>query len=235
MFLHRFVGLILLVCCLPFASAAPAQPTLGDYFGRIEAGVDAVVRAVVDRDFAQATSVARELLEVTTELHEAEQLPVGADNANWQYYSSNLYHHSQELIIAIDEQDSVAVFYLLSTILDHVGELQATVPLWLREHLFNLMALLKQGLINHDTRLIRDTAEEVHVSSTKLLMSATSRRSAYRHTRWTGTISAINRLGDEMIPMSERGHWEKIDENADEIEVLLLRWSDSFVNAAGVE
>ena len=224
---NPFKQLAVLLCMgmLVMPLSLSAESHLDNQFARLESKIDTIVRAVTKHQFGEAEQAGAQLIQLTSALQNSE---VPANNTGWHYYSSNMHNHANELLQAIQTEDMVDGIYLIATMTHHIGELQATIPYWLRDHLQQQLAMLKQGILLHDSEMVRNAAEIIHISSSKLQMSATSRPDVYTHIRWVSSVASINQLGDQIIPMSEAGYWEQIADNTREIEFLLQRWFDSF-------
>lgn len=217
---------VVLLLCLPWRFGVAA--TMNDYFSQMERQIEETIHAITRQEFAEAEQSALVLVQLFARLKEAEMVHIPLDNSGWYYFSTNLYNHANELVRAMRHRNAVEGVHLLATMMHHQGELQATVPYWLRGYLQGQLQQLQHGVVQHNADMVRNAAEILHVSSSRLLMSATARPDAYRHTRWVGSISFINQLGDQIIPLSEQGQWEQITSLSAEISFLLQRWFDSF-------
>lgn len=218
--------LLLLILLIPLKVSG--VDFLESTFLQIEGSIHKITQLIIQKEFIDAQKVARGMLSHSSALQKSTQKDIGKNNKTWNYYTTNIYHHNLELIKLLQIEDSVGAISILATITHHTGDLQATVPLWLKRLLFKHLDALQRGVINHQMDDVRNAAEFIHNSTNRLLLSIASRPDAYRHTRWADSVSKLNSLGDSIIPLSEQGEWALIDEKTREIAFLIKRWSDSL-------
>jgi hypothetical protein len=218
------------IVMVAFSWGVQGATVLDDKFNKLEQSIDGIINAINQHDYAEAHLESLHLSQLSKSLEDPAITTVSSDNLGWYYYASNMHNHSMELVAAMKQEDGVTGIYLLATLMHHMGELQATIPYWLRSHLKRQLERLHQGIAERNSAMVRNAAEVIHIGSSKLRMSVTARSNAYRHTRWVSSAMTINQLGDQIIPLAEDEKWVEISGIAAEVEFLLQRWLDSFID-----
>ncbi|NGZ05977.1 MAG: hypothetical protein G8237_06430 [Magnetococcales bacterium] len=198
---------------------------LSQLFVRYERQLDAFIVALTHQEWSDADDHAEELIALGKELM---WLGRGEQNSTWEYYASNLVHHGQELQDACWKQDSREAIYLVSTLINHLGEIQAAVPVWLLDHLEKQVHTLEDAMANRDRRAIRDAAEVIHSAAHKIILSASTSRQSYRHTRWLTNLLEINRLGDLLVGDAPGEDWAAYEGYLRRIQSIFVTWKDGF-------
>ena len=203
---------------------------LTEAFEEYEAKIAAYVTAYSADDWESAMSNAVNLRALSQRLN---GLARQDKNSLWESYSSNLYHHSLELIQASERKDPIASTYLVAIHLSHLQEIQSANPRWLREYVTENIRIMERSIALRDQQAVRDAAEIVHASAIKILMSVGAGEEVYVHTRWLATITQVNSLGDEILGEVNQGRWDKIQDKVKHIKYIIAKWTDSFVPIPG--
>lgn len=151
-----------------------------------------------------------------------------ARNPTWEYYASNLYHHCLELEEVAQAGNGRESIFLAAILISHLGKIQSANPQWLKWYLNEQMSILFNGIENRDKETVRDAAEVMHESASKILLSASIVPEQYAHHNWQRNVHQINELGDTILGDVNRGDWEKAHDNATLIRHIYLRWANSF-------
>lgn len=223
----RYGVALLLTLCLV---GAPAQAddhleSLSKHFRDFELRIDAYLEALWLRRYDVAE---REVSRLTQHAVLLRRLGEDSGNESWDYYASNVFNHTLELLDSTKRQDGVEAIYLTAILLNHLGEIEASSPEWLRFHLKKQLSILDQGIAAHDASMVRDAAEIIHSSAQNIMLSAATSGHVYRHTRWTESIVQINGLGDQIINQVNRGEWGSVPELRNQIVKLVARWEGAF-------
>ncbi|MBF0211993.1 MAG: hypothetical protein HQM00_00370 [Magnetococcales bacterium] len=222
-----------MITCLLLAMFLPVMPasaidndTLNVAFERYERRIDLFIRHMTQQSWIEAELTAISLTELGEELltlGKAENIPT------WEYYASNLTHHGQELQEACKRQDSHEAVYLIATLINHLGEIQSAIPVWLLEHLRKQILELEQGIANQNHKTTRNAAEVIHNSAHKIILSASTSRQSYRHTRWLTNLLDLNRLGDQLVGGESHGDdWTAYEGHMKRIQSIYATWKDGF-------
>ncbi|MBF0141291.1 MAG: hypothetical protein HQL74_13560 [Magnetococcales bacterium] len=157
-------------------------------------------------------------------------LELGKHNHNptWEHYASNLYHHCLELEEAIQHGNGEENILLVAILISHLGQIQSANPRWLKWYLNNKLQTIFTGIDSRDKEAVRDAAEILHESASKILLSASVVPEVYTHQNWRRNIHQVNELGDTILGDVNNGNWEKAMENAYLIKHIYLRWAGSF-------
>lgn len=217
--------LLLLIALLSPLHANEEMEALEHELSSMERLVDSYLTSLWERRFDEAEQTVGKIARQSAILH---GLGEAAHNMSWVFYANNILHHAQELSTSTKRHDGVNAFYLASTMLNHLGEIEASIPEWLRYNLDQQLHRLDHGIADQDKRLVRDAAEEIHTSAHKMLMSVASSGHVYRHTRWTGGIIQLNGLGDALIDHANHDRWDEIPAIREKVERLVERWRASF-------
>ncbi|MBF0628262.1 MAG: hypothetical protein HQL91_08570 [Magnetococcales bacterium] len=220
------LSLLLLCWSPPHADAAKTtNATLSEKFTLYDETMHQFIVAMIRNKWTLAEELAKAL---TDQGEVFQSLGHEENNATWEYYASNLTHHGQELQEACRERNGIEAVHLIATLGNHLGEIQSAIPVWLLEHLGQQITILEQGIENHDPKRTRDAAEILHNAAHKIILSASTSRQSYRHTRWLTNLLDINRLGDEMVGEVHNEDWDGRRQNLQRIKALYASWKDGF-------
>ncbi|MBF0144090.1 MAG: hypothetical protein HQL59_11605 [Magnetococcales bacterium] len=211
------------------ASSGTVLALDNDSFSRLftsfEETSEAFIQAFTEGKWPQASVIARELERQGDEL---SRLADKDENPNWKYDASNLHHHSSELVEAADGKDAVESVYLIGVLLTHLGYLQSANPQWLIEHVGKQIDVLEDAIKRKDREAARNSAEIVHSSSNKIVLSSGTQRNRYIHTRWLNDIRQLNGWGDAIIGDVNGGDWQGPNEKLPKIKRAFNKWKRSF-------
>jgi len=228
---HAVKGLMAASALAGAMAATPAlaitydNATFTQTFGSFEGTVEQFVEVLVNQDWQQAKSLAENILQQSQALKEMAEAD---DNNLWLFDATNTWHHSEELLEAIDGKDAVEAVYLVGTLTAHIGYIQSNNPLWLREHIRGQIDLIEQGIKNKDQEMTRNAAEITHVSANKIVLSAGLQKDLYKHTRWLTDVRQMNRLGDHIIGAVNSGDWQSPLDDLQQIKLSFNKWDKSF-------
>ncbi len=226
---HRIILLSLLFILPMLLSAGNTfgipNVVMSEVFTKYKSTINNFIISITTPSWNDATTLSQDLIQQGQELKDFGKQ---ANNATWEYYASNLINHSMELQIACKNHDSVEAIHLLTILTNHIGEIQSSIPVWLQEYIGIQIETLKQSIANKDQKLTRDTAEILHTSAHKIILSASTSRQSYRHTRWLTNILDLNRLGDELLSDANQNDWETHTQHLKRIESLYVSWKDGF-------
>ncbi|MEO5331414.1 MAG: hypothetical protein H7839_05270 [Magnetococcus sp. YQC-5] len=217
------------LCCpaLLFAGnpVRDANAILSEKFDQYETKLDAFIHAMNQSSWSEAEQLASTLTNLSEEL-----MAMGQKNKNptWEYYASNLTHHGQELQEACKQQDPDTSVHLVASLINHLGEIQSAIPVWLLEYLSQRIKELELGIDQKNAHQTRDAAEILHTAAHKIILSASTSRQSYRHTRWLANILDLNRLGDELLTEPENNDWNISKQHLQKIKALYAIWQDGF-------
>ncbi|MBF0340091.1 MAG: hypothetical protein HQL95_03905 [Magnetococcales bacterium] len=216
---------LLLALSLPAEGFCLDNNKLDDAFDRFEKHLDDFIVSLTRREWFEADKSATALMQMGNEL-----LKIGQheNNSTWEYYASNLVHHGQELQTACWKQDSREAIYLISILINHLGEIQSAAPVWLLSHIDRKIHELQQGIATHDRKRTRDAAEVIHDSAHKIILSASTSRQHYRHTRWLTNLLEFNRLGDQLVGDDMGNDWATQEDHLKRIQSIFATWKDGF-------
>ncbi|MBF0144526.1 MAG: hypothetical protein HQL59_13855 [Magnetococcales bacterium] len=220
---------ISLLVFIPSGNADDSFTVLDDTFDRYEASIQAFVVALNTQDWEGMPSLAAQL---TRQSEVIVGLGSRLGNDAWSSYASNLVHHCEELELAVGRKDGVESLYLAATLINHIGEIQSSHPVWLRHFVLLQLQKLEEGLRQRDPHAVRDAAEAIHTSANKIVLSVGSSPGLYRHTYWKRGIIVVNRLGDGIIGGINDGDWSGIPGQVTRIRVAVEKWTESFKDKA---
>lgn len=217
------------VCLFFFASAPVAKANTYEVIDRLfldyDQTLDHLIAALDTKQWPDIQTITKSLTQQSQQF-----LRIGRRDGNptWTYYSSNLYHHCLEMERSANEKNSIELFHLAAILLNHIEQIQSSDPYWLRHYIHQQLDILEQGLKTHNLPSVRDSAENIHTSANKIILSISSFPQAYQHTYWKSNIIAINRLGDAIIGEITQGNWSRVSEHLVHIKHVLEKWTDSF-------
>ncbi len=218
--------IIIVISLIPQIVPAIENSRLTNVFSTYDKAIDDYISAFTSPDWKKAETLANQLSQRTKELHD---LALSAQNKTWEYYSSNLINHGDELLKATRRKDKVEITYLISIHISHLAQIQSANPRWLREHVIGQISNIEEGILTRDRKSVRDAAENIHTSAIKIILSVSNTQAIYKHTRWLGNINSINQLGDEIIGEVNHNNWAGISPKLNRIKHLVTRWTDSFL------
>lgn len=232
-----WVLVIALITGLAFGTPAMSASTIGNatltrLFVEYEQNIHSYIEKVTQQQWAESGIIAESLHKQSKHLIDLSKL---SQNPVWEFYASNLTHHCTELIDANLAKDQVEIHYLIAILIDHIGQIQAVNPNWLREHIADQIQQIKEGLLRKENNRVRDAAETIHTSASKIVLSAVLARNAYKHIYWQTTIVQINRLGDTIIGEVNANNWQHIPKHLIHIEHLYGKWANSFIASTNAQ
>ncbi|MBF0427469.1 MAG: hypothetical protein HQL94_00990 [Magnetococcales bacterium] len=230
--LTQMQRVLLLVIFMLAPMLLPAANTFGvsnnvlnEKFDLYEKTLQQLITAITQTSWSESEHLA---LSLTHQGQELLALGHTDNNAIWEYYASNLIHHGVELQEASKKHDTLEAIRLFATLTNHIGEIQSAIPAWLLDYLNQQIKILEQGIAEHDPKRIRDAAEILHNAANKIILSASTSRQSYRHTRWITNILDINRLGDELVGDINNDDWDTRKQHLQKIKTLYATWKDGF-------
>lgn len=219
------LGLATSMALFSTPALAVDNPTFTKLFQEYDASLDAFVKTLVAADWAKAKPQADDLEAKSNNLR---QLAEKDANKNWLFDVTNLYHHSQELQEAVKEKNGVESVYLVSTLISHIGYIQAANPLWLKEYIGQQIKVAEAGIPAKKQEETRDAAEIIHTSANKIVLSAGTMKEVYAHTRWLDDVREMNGLGDSIIEDVNKGDWNAPVEKLVKIKLAYDKWVKAF-------
>ena len=156
------------------------------------------------------------------------QLGKEYNNPTWEYYASNLYHHCLELEEATLKNNGEESLLLVSILVNHIGQIQSANPSWLVWHVGEQIKILESGVQNRDTIRVRDAAEIIHTSASKILLSSSIVPEIYAYLNWRRNIIRLNDLGDSILGEVNQGDWSGVQQKVTMIKYLYARWKQGF-------
>lgn len=224
-FLRIFLAVIFFSTTPLVTAQASSHRSMVKIFSNYQLTTDQFVHHLIDKNWDDALTATNSLIEQSAYL-----LDLGKQrhNSTWTYYANNLYNHCLELSKIVQEHNGVDAVYIVTILLNHIGQIQSSNPRWLRSYLNEQINLLEQGFQARDRYMVRNAAEIIHSSADKIILSVSSSEHVYRHTYWKGNIAVINRLGDAIIGEVNQGNWQDVGSKIQHIKHIIKKWSDSF-------
>ena len=219
----------MLFLCLLFPSWSGAVEDFNLLFSRTiiqyEQTLDEYIHAMTQGKWTLAYDMA---IVLTQQSETVLEMAKTQKNLTWEYYASNLLHHCQELQESTTDHNSVSSVYLTAILISHIGQIQSANPRWLRVHLLRQLHKAEEGFRQKSAKQVRNAAEIIHTGAGKMVSSATLSRDVYLHTRWVGTITDLNRLGDALLGEVNENNWSEGEEKLQRIRFLIEQWASSF-------
>jgi hypothetical protein len=146
----------------------------------------------------------------------------------WGTFADNLDHHTIELQDAIRARDAPEAISLSGTLIAHLGYIQSTNALWLREYYPRQLEQLKTAVQERDVTAVSSHAEALHLGANKIGASAGMQKDLYTHTRWLKDVIGLSELGDSVIGAAQQGDWGAMPDKIKRIDRIINKWSKAF-------
>jgi hypothetical protein len=217
-------AIIILSFAVSTASAAD-YATLTGMFSGYKQSISDFADALYANDWAKGKTIAQDLVAQSKAFKNLSDTEYKED---WDWETQGMINHSEELVELCDEKASNDAYFVSAALFLHLNHVVASTPLWLRDHLGEMVKQASEGVAQKNKEMAIEAGEEIHLAAHELSVSGQIMERMFANTRWIKDARKMHLLGDEFQSAVNEGNWESAQKLQGEIDVIFKKVASSY-------
>lgn len=226
MMIGRTVAYAMIILVLAASTAGAADyATLTGMFAGYKKSISDFADALNANDWTKGKSIAQDL---AAQSKAFKALSDKEYKEEWGWESQGMVNHSEELVQLCDEKASNDAYFVSAALFLHLNHVVASTPLWLRDHVGEMVKQATEGVAKKDKDMAIAAGEEIHLAAHEFSISGQIMEHMFANTRWIKDARKMHLLGDEFQGAVNTGDWESAQKQLAEIDAIYKKVASSF-------
>jgi hypothetical protein len=226
MMIGRTVAYAIIILGFAVSTAGAADyATLTGMFSGYKKSISDFADALNANDWAKGKTIAQDLAAQSKAFKALSDKEYKED---WEWETQGMVNHSEELVELCDEKASNDAYFVSAALFLHLNHVVASTPLWLRDHVGEMVKQATEGVARKDKDKAIAAGEEIHLAAHELSISGQIMENMFANTRWIKDARKMHLLGDEFQSAVNEGNWENAQKQLTEIETIYKKVASSY-------
>jgi|GEM_PF-4460979 len=226
MLVSRTMAYAIIILSFAASTAGAADyATLTGMFAGYKQSISDFADALYANDWAKGKTIAQDLVAQSKAFKNLSDTEYKED---WDWETQGMINHSEELVELCDEKASNDAYFVSAALFLHLNHVVASTPLWLRDHLGEMVKQASEGVAQKNKEMAIEAGEEIHLAAHELSVSGQIMERMFANTRWIKDARKMHLLGDEFQGAVNEGNWESAQKLQGEIDVIFKKVASSY-------
>lgn len=226
MLVSRTMAYAIIILSFAASTAGAADyATLTGMFAGYKQSISDFADALYANDWAKGKTIAQDLVAQSKAFKNLSDTEYKED---WDWETQGMINHSEELVELCDEKASNDAYFVSAALFLHLNHVVASTPLWLRDHLGEMVKQASEGVAQKNKEMAIGAGEEIHLAAHELSVSGQIMERMFANTRWIKDARKMHLLGDEFQGAVNEGNWEAAQKLHGEIDVIFKKVASSY-------
>jgi hypothetical protein len=222
----RAMACAMMIVGLAATTAGAADyATLTGMFSGYKKAISDFADALYANDWAKGKTIAQDLVAKSQAF---KALSDKEYKEEWGWESQGMVNHSEELVQICDEKAGNDAYFVSAALFLHLNHVVASTPLWLRDHVGEMVKQASEGVAQKDKDKAIGAGEEIHLAAHEFSVSGQIMEHMFANTRWIKDARKMHLLGDEFQSAVNAGDWETAQKQLAEIDAIYKKVASSF-------